>query len=59
MSGHPTVYARVINDSNNPQNPTGLAYYDSSLPTNERFSSSLDIYVATSEIVYSAGYRSS
>ena len=36
------------------QNPTGLAYYDSSLVTNERFAKSHDIYVATNETAYSA-----
>jgi bifunctional pyridoxal-dependent enzyme with beta-cystathionase and maltose regulon repressor activities len=50
----PTVYARVIIDSINPQNPTGTAYYDSSLPTNEKMAQSFDVYVATNEIVYSA-----
>ena len=56
----PTVYARVIINSNNPQNPTGLAYYDSSLPmtTNENYSNSYDVFVATIDTVYSAVYMS-
>ena len=48
------MYARVIINSNTPQNPTGLAYYDSSLPSNEKSASSYDVYVASSETVYSA-----
>ena len=50
------MYARVIIDSNDPQNPKGLAYYDSTLPNDEKYASSLDIYVASNETVYSAGY---
>ena len=53
-----TVYARVIINSNNPQNPTGLAYYDSSLTTNEKSARSYDVYVATSDTVYSAAVMS-
>jgi hypothetical protein len=58
-SGKPTDYARVIINNNNPQNPSGVAYYDSSsLPYNENFAKSYDVYVATSQTVYSAVYMS-
>ena len=50
------MYARVIMNSNNPQNPTGVAYYDSSLTSNEKSAASYDVYVATIDIVYSAVY---
>jgi hypothetical protein len=44
----------VIININSPQNPNGLAYYDSSLPTDEKSANSFDIYVATIDTVYSA-----
>ena len=52
------MYARVLINSNTPQNPTGLAYYDSSLPSNEKSAKSYDAYVANNETVYSAVYMS-
>jgi bifunctional pyridoxal-dependent enzyme with beta-cystathionase and maltose regulon repressor activities len=50
----PTVYARVLIDSYNPQNPIGTAYYDSSLSTNERNARVYDVYLASQDTVYSA-----
>ena len=50
----PTVYARVLIDSYNPQNPIGTAYYDSTLSTNERFARVYDVYLASQDTVYSA-----
>ena len=44
-------------NKNYPQNPTGLAYYDSSA-ANEKTALSYDVYVATSETVYSAVFMS-
>jgi hypothetical protein len=38
-------------------NPTGVAYYDGSLPTSEKFANSFDIYVANINTVYSAVYK--
>jgi aspartate/methionine/tyrosine aminotransferase len=54
----PSVYARIIINSQYPHNPTGLAYYDSSLPSDEKSAESYDIYIATSDTVYSAVYMS-
>lgn len=50
----PTVYARVLIDSYNPQNPIGTAYFDSTLSTNERNARVYDVYLASQDTVYSA-----
>jgi len=41
-------------DINHLHNLTGIAYYDSVLPTNEKFSNSYDVYVASLDTVFSA-----
>jgi bifunctional pyridoxal-dependent enzyme with beta-cystathionase and maltose regulon repressor activities len=50
----PTVYARLLIDSYNPQNPIGTAYFDSTLSTNERNARVYDVYLASQDTVYSA-----
>lgn len=50
----PTVYARVLIDSYNPQNPIGSAYFDSTLSTNERNARVYDVYLASQDTLYSA-----
>ena len=50
----PSIYSRIVIDSSNLDTPTGLAYYDSSLPSNEKFAKAYDIYVASTDTIYSA-----